>query len=173
MSDVHVNSHDGRDPIFFGCAICKGKKRRSRKGAGGSICKHNGCSKAWTARRRAAQRQDSGNDEEAPEPTQCYEVEEVLGVSLCQLSTLNPRERRVGRKLSARDIFCEVRGGFGEDEDDKFLPDTRWVPLQELVENIGQEGLTELTAFAGTLKKTLKNAQAQLEKELEEEADAE
>ena len=172
MSDVHVDSHDGR-PIFFGCAICKGKKRRSRKGAGGSICKNNGCSKEWTARRRAAQREDSGDDEEAPELTQCYEVEKVLGVSLCQLSTLTKRQRRVGRELSARDIFCEVRGGFGEDEDDKFIPDTRWVPLKELVENVGQEGLTELTEFASTLKKTLKKAQEKLKEELEEEDEAE
>ena len=47
-------------------------------------------------------------------------------------------------------------------------PDTRWVLLSELVQNIGREELTELNKFAKTLKKTLEEAQQKLEDEEEE-----
>ena len=45
----------------------------------------------------------------------CFEVKEVIGVSLCQISAMSNRDRRAGRKRGAHDICCEVRGGFGED----------------------------------------------------------
>jgi hypothetical protein len=99
----------------------------------------------------------------------CYEVKEVIGVSLCQISAMNDRERRAGRKRGAHDIYCEVRGGFGEDKDDSFTPDTRWVLLSELVETIGPEKLTELNKFAKALKTTLTEAQQKLEEEEEED----
>ena len=98
----------------------------------------------------------------------CFEVKEVIGVSLCQISAMSNRDRRAGRKRGAHDICCEVRGGFGEDTEDAFTPDTRWVLLSELVQNIGREELTELNKFAKTLKKTLEEAQQKLEDEEEE-----
>lgn len=52
--------------------------------------------------------------------------------------------------------------------EDAFTPDTRWVLLSELVQNIGREELTELNKFAKTLKKTLEEAQQKLEDEEEE-----
>ena len=70
----------------------------------------------------------------------CFEVKEVIGVSLCQISAMSNRDRRAGRKRGAHDICCEVRGGFGEDAEDAFTPDTRWVLLSELVQNIGRDG---------------------------------
>jgi len=152
---------------FAGCVICSGAMGRERKSGGAATCKHNSCGREY-ARRRAAG-QDS-EQEDAPVPSMgCYKVKEVLGVSLDQISAMEDRDRRAGRKRGAHDICCQVRGGFGEDPDDDFLPDTRWVLLSELVQNIGREELTELDKFANALKKTLTEARKKLEEEEEDE----
>ena len=163
--DDDMDSRDATKPIFFDCKICKGSKRRSRNSAASSVCKNDSCSKELTRRRRAAREEGPAQGSGDDEPTQCYEVEEVIGVSLCQLSAMEPRDRRKGRKFDAYNICCEVRGGFGEDEDDRFMPDTRWLMLTELVQNIDRTELKKLDKFAKKLAKTLETAQAQLEQQ--------
>ena len=75
-------------------------------------------------------------------------------------------------QFTCDDICCEVRGGFGEDEDDRFMPDTRWLMLSELVQNIDRTELKKLDKFAKKLAKTLETAQAQLEQQARDDAPA-
>ena len=152
-----------REVPFADCVICSGARGRERRSAGAATCKHNSCGREYARRRTVGQ---DSEQEDAPAPSmRCYEVKEVIGVSLCQISAMSDRERRAGRKRGAHDIYCEVRGGFGEDKDDSFTPDTRWVLLSELVKTIGPEKLTELNKFAKALKTTLTEAQQKLEEE--------
>jgi len=164
MTDLH----DG-NPIFMECAICFGSKQRSRRSPGARICKNDGC-KGELCRRRA-----DGEDvaahatlkEDAPEQMSCYTVKEVIGVSLCRVSSMNSRDKRAGRKRVHEDMCFAVRGGFGEDKDDAFIPNTRWVLLSELVKNVDKRELAALSKFAKALPERLKSAQQYLEEQRE------
>ena len=57
--------------------------------------------------------------------TTCFEIKSVLGVSLCMPPSMSGYERRAGRAADDDDICYQVRGGFGEDEHDALIPDTR------------------------------------------------
>jgi len=60
-----------------------------------------------------------------------------------------------------------VRGGFGEDKDDAFIPNTRWVLLSELIKNVDKRELAALSKFAKALPERLKSAQQYLEEQRE------
>ena len=62
----------------------------------------------------------------------------------------------------------KVRGGFGVDEDDELLPDTRWVPMHELVANMDETTLAALDQWAGKLQKTAREARKRLRRERQE-----
>tara|TARA_B110001452_G_C15095683_1_gene382095 strand:- start:185 stop:802 length:618 start_codon:yes stop_codon:yes gene_type:complete len=145
-----VDEYD-RQPIFFGCVVCHGRKLRSRRSKGSLNCKHHSCRRGL---------RELNNDPDAgpvpvSTPTTCFRVDQVYGVSLTALSTLSGREKRAGPELDDSDMMALVRGGFGEDADDSLIPDTRWVELFELVDNMEEEELNKLDAFATTLKKNL------------------
>ena len=89
------------------------------------------------------------------ETTQCFKVKEVIGVSLC-MEQMSAAERRVGRERADEEIRCQVRGKFGSDADedtDDMLPDTRWVKLSELTDNIREADLKALDEFTRGLNK--------------------
>ena len=68
-------------------------------------------------------------------------------MSLCQVSSMNSRDKRAGRKRVHEDMCFAVRGGFGEDKDDAFIPNS-WVLLSELIKNVDKRELAALSKFA-------------------------
>ena len=96
--------------------------------------------------------------------TLCFKVKEVIGVSLC-MEQMSAAERRVGRERADEEIRCQVRGKFGSDADedtDDTLPDTRWVKLSELTDNIREADLKALDEFTRGLNKAIKDARRRL-----------
>ena len=105
-----MDLHD-QQPIFFDCVICHGRKLRSRRSKGARTCKHDSCKRGL---KRKNTEPDNGPmcERTADAPTQCYRIDEALGVSLCALSTLSGYETRAGREeKDDEDICCLVRGG--------------------------------------------------------------
>ena len=98
------------------------------------------------------------------ETTLCFKVKEVIGVSLC-MEQMSAAERRVGRERADEEIRCQVRGKFGSDADedtDDMLPDTRWVKLSELTDNIREADLKALDEFTRGLNKAIRDARRRL-----------
>ena len=161
MSDDDEEEAD--EAVFFGCYICKGAKGRARRSGGSPVCKFTGCIKEHSRRRN-----DGGSFEErtalAPPAkaarTACFAVREVIGIDLCVAAS--ERQKRAGRPLDDDNISYKVRGGFGEDEEDELIPDTRWVTLAELVANMEEEDLKDLDLWAGKLQKAAKAARKRL-----------
>ena len=108
-------SDDGEE-VFWDCTICSGERGRGRNGENGTRCKHNSCKKELAARNAAARaaRLSSVGDA-APlvdaDPTSCFKIKEVLGVSMCL--KLTKTEKRVGHEADWQDIYYQVRGKFG------------------------------------------------------------
>ena len=136
--------------------------KRAREGDNGTRCKHNSCKLELTRRnkeRLAGQQLSSAGD--APvdsDPTECFKIKEVLGVSMWKMSKT---EKRLGCDYGDEDCRYQVRGKFGgsKDEDmDDMISDTRWVQLKELVMNMNETQLSELDKWAAQLQKAAKNA---------------
>ena len=75
-------------------------------------------------------------------------------MSMC-MEQMSAAERRVGREHADEEIRCQVRGKFGsdaEEDTDDMLPDTRWVKLSELTDNIREADLKALDEFTRGLK---------------------
>ena len=167
------------EPIFYECVVCGGSKARSRRSSGRQNCRHDSCK---GVRRQTARPQDSGTlDSSALDGTleqvlsrattahQCFEVKE-LGVSVCL--NLTDRERRAGKSQRRdEDICCQVRGGWGEDEDDGLIPGTRWVELSELVANVDESQLKLLDAFTKKMATALTSARKRIKQRQAEAAD--
>ena len=155
-------SDQGED-IFYDCCICFGEKKKPRNGSNGSRCTHNSCKDELTRRnaaKRAAKLAPAGD---APvvdsDPTECFKIKEVLGVSMCL--KMSKTEKRLGCDYGDDDCVYQVRGKFGgsKDEDpDDMISDTRWVQLKELVMNMNESELSELDTWAGQLQKAAKAA---------------
>ena len=97
------------------------------------------------------------------DPTSCFRIKEVLGVSMCL--KLSKTEKRLGYDYGDEDYCYQVRGKYGgsKDEDpDDMVSDTRWVQLKELVHNMGESELSELDRWAGKLQKAAKAARLAL-----------
>jgi len=156
---------------FEDCYICHGDNGRGRRSDGSPICKHNSCIKEHRRRRQEATIDE--HDERssvAPakaERTACFKIREILGVDMCVAAS--PRAKRAGCELSATNVAYKVRGGFGADKDDELLPDTRWVPMHELVANMDEPALAALDTWANKLQKTAKEARKKLRRERREE----
>ena len=158
---------DEGEEVFYECVICSGAHKRSRNGDNGTRCKHDSCKKELTRRNtelRAARLAPAGD---APvvdsDPTSCFRIKEVLGVSMCL--KLSKTEKRLGYDYGDEDICYQVRGKYGgskhEDPDD-MVSDTRWVQLKELVLNMGESELSELDRWAGQLQKAARAARKTL-----------
>ena len=148
------------DDIFYGCVVCSGEKKRRRNGSNGSRCMHNSCKEELTRRNKGLREQAPVGDVVVDsDPTECFKIKEVLGVSMCLKMTKT--EKRLGCDYGDDDCYYQVRGKYGgskgEDEDD-MLSDTRWVPLQQLALNMDESQLSELDKWAGQLQKAAKNA---------------
>jgi hypothetical protein len=128
---------------------------------------NDGCKGELRRRRADGEDAHATLKEDAPEQMSCYTVKEVIGVSLCRVSSMNSRDKRAGRKRVHEDMCFAVRGGFGEDKDDAFIPNTRWVLLSELIKNVDKRELAALSKFAKALPERLKSAQQYLEEQRE------
>ena len=98
------------------------------------------------------------------EPTTCFKIKEVLGVSMCT-EMMTDEESRCGRARSDEEICYQLRGKFGKssDEDvDDMVPGTTWVKLIELVENIDEAGCALLDSYARERAKATKQARKRL-----------
>ena len=155
-------SEHGED-IFYDCVICSGAKTRERNGPNGTRCKHNSCKDELTRRNkemRAALQSPAGDSAVVDQdPTECFRIKEVLGVSMCL--KMSKADKRLGCDYNPSDCYYHVRGKYGgsrnEDVDD-MISDTRWVQLTELVRNMSEPQLAELDSWAGQLQKTAKAA---------------
>ena len=121
------------------CAECKGA---SGNPLAGRRCTAYACKEAHAAKLRA--RYEALQQGTLPAPakkakrTFCFAVTDVFGQVYCSLSDLTDRDRRTGRDCAQDEVLYLVRGEFGEDKRDTFFPDTRWVPLKELVDKIDE-----------------------------------
>ena len=168
-------SDEGED-VFWDCVICHGERGRGRNGENGSRCKHNNCKMQLAAQNAAARAEkfESSAGDAAPlvdaDPTSCFKIKEVLGVSMCLKMT--KKEKRLGRAADEADIYYHLRGKFGgdadEDEDD-MVSDTRWEPLNGLVRHLSEPQLALLDTWAGGLQKKAKAARKELRKRQREE----
>ena len=98
-------------------------------------CTASQCKDAQTAERAAARTALPVVAPCAPkaEPTTCFKIKEVLGVSMCT-EKMTDEESRCGRARSDEEICHQLRGKFGKssDEDvDDMVPGTRWVKLTD------------------------------------------
>ena len=154
------------EEIFWECAYCEGQHGLPRASANSLRCTASQCKDAHTAARAAARTALPVVVPCAPkaEPTRCFKIKEVLGVSMCT-EKMTDEESRCGRARSDEEICYQLRGKFGKsnDEDvDDMVPGTRWVKLTELVENIDEAGCELLDSFAKELAKAAKQARKRL-----------
>ena len=139
--------------------------RWQENGDNGVRCKHESCKKELTRRnkeRQAAAALLPAGDA-APsvdnDPTECFIIKEVLGVSMCL--KMSKAEKRLGCDYGDNECYYQVRGKYGgsKDEDpDDMMSDTRGMQLKELVANMDESQLGELNAWAGQLQKVAKAA---------------
>ena len=148
------------------CAYCEGESGCPRASDGSPRCTASQCKVAHTAARAAARTLRPVVAPCVPhaEPTTCFKIKEVLGVSFC-MERMQEEESRCGRERSDEELCYQLRGKFGksrhEDVDD-MVPATRWVKLPELVENIDEVGCSLLDSFAKELAKAAKAARKRL-----------
>ena len=166
-------SSDEDEDVFYDCAVCSGDQGREPRSDGSAVCKFDGCKCEYAKRRKLEHVDVDALPRQAPTggdtSTYCYTVKEVVGVSMCPTDHMTPYEKRAGRKQKDTGISYQVRGGFGEDKRDDFIPDTRWVPLTELVQNLDERGLKLLDTFAAKLQSTCKEARKRLREARERE----
>lgn len=152
------------DEVFWDCYLCSGERGCPRASKGSPRCSAAECKKRQTAERAAAKMAPVAL-RPPPDPTMCFKVKEVLGMSMCM--QLTPEERRCGKEVDDDEICYQVRGKFGkhkrEDIDD-MVPDTRWVTLSELVDNIKEGDLKQLDAAVDDLKRVANAARKRLRK---------
>ena len=149
-----------------------GANGRGRRSDGSAICLHEGCKKKY-AKRNAEKRARLEPSGDAPvvdsDPTSCFRIKEVLGVSMCL--KLSKTEKRLGYDYGDEDICYQVRGKYGgsanEDVDD-MISDTRWVQLKELVTNMNESQLSELDVWAGKLQKAAKAARKRIRRDMDD-----
>ena len=148
------------------CLECLGANGRGRRSDGSAICLDDGCKKKYAKRNaeKRARLEPAGDAAVVDsDPTSCFRIKEVLGVSMCL--KLSKTEKRLGYEYGAEDFCYQVRGKYGgskhEDPDD-MVSDTRWVQLKELVHNMGESELSELDRWAGKLQKAAKAARLAL-----------
>ena len=167
------SSEDEDAEVFMECYYCEGKSGCPRASRGSIRCSAGQCKRKQAADNKAAK---AGLTEALPLagdltqsaslPRYCFNIKEVVGVDICS-NRLTSKERRVGRARADEDWAYKVRGKFGDDSDedsDDMVPDTRWVPLSELVEKLDEPACKKLDAFASSLQKAAKEARKRLRK---------
>ena len=159
----HISNMSDEDDaeIFRDCQYCSGERGCPRASAGSLRCSAGKCKKQQAAERAAAKvalnavlTQDDEPARSAAAPRFCFQIKDVVGVSMCK-DRLDSKERRVGRDREDEDIQYQVRGKFGDDSDedlDDMVPDTRWVKLSELVQKIDEPGCAALGCRVTTLE---------------------
>ena len=164
---------DAEVDAFMECYYCQGRKGCPRASEGSIRCSAGACKRKQAADNRAkkaglADALPLAGElmESASLPRYCFKIKEVVGVSMCS-NRLTSKERRVGRARADEDWSYQVRGKFGDDSDedsDDMVPDTRWVPLSELVAKLDEPACKKLDAFASGLQKAAKQARKELRK---------
>ena len=158
------------EEVFWECVICHGAMGRERRSSGSVNCKHDSCKRALKRKREAGEvfeEVEVAEPEKTPR-TSCFKIREVVGVDL--RVTAGDREKRAGGRLDDARIAFKVRGGFGEDKDDELIPDTRWIKLPVLVNNLDERSLKVLDTWADRLKQVTKDARQRLRERQEDAA---
>ena len=171
--NCNIVMSEADEEVFYECVVCFGARKRGRNGENGTRCKHDSCKKELTRRNKAKQAaalEPAGDAVVDSDPTSCFKVKEVLGMSMCLKMTTT--EKRLGCDYGDEDCYYHIRGKFGgsssEDPDD-MISDTRWVQLKELVMNMNETQLSELDKWAAQLQKTAQAARKRIRSLIEAE----
>ena len=109
----------GDEEIFWDCMYCEGEHGLPRASTNSPRCTASQCKAAQTAERAAARTALPVVAPCAPkaEPTTCFKIKEVLGVSMCT-EKMTDEESRCGRARSDEEICYQLRGKFGKSRDE-------------------------------------------------------
>ena len=151
------------------CACCK--KERLLKYARRTMCATYACQKA-AAEEVAARKSGGGGDAETSKkamPVFCYEVLSVHGQRDFDTSKLVGKRKR--NKVSEEEFVVAylVFGRFAEDEDDDGFKDTRWVDLEDLLQNLDGAQLKALEAYEKALVKRMTGEKQRLREAMSED----
>ena len=159
-------------PISIGtCANC-GKERPLRY-ARGTMCATYACQRAAAAEIAARKAGIRGGDEnegskKAP-PVFCYEILAVYGERDFDPAKLVGKGRR--NKVNEEDFAVSylVFGRFAEDEEEDGFKDTRWVDLEDLLQNLEGDELKPLEDYEKKLARRMAGEKKRLREAMEEE----
>ena len=95
------------EDIYWDCVVCSGARKRARNGPNGSRCMHNSCKTELTRRNKERCAAKLAPADDAPvvddDPTECFKIKEVLGVSMCL--KMAKTEKRLGCNYSDDDCY--------------------------------------------------------------------
>ena len=107
-----------------------------------TMCTRYKCQKAATAERE--KRLADGGGDDAVVPTYCFEIKEVIGMRFADPERLVGKKRRNELAAAETSLCYLTRGKFGEAQNDDGFIDTRWVELEELYDNCGEQSVRHL-----------------------------
>ena len=168
---------EGSAPVeeaFMDCCVCDGRSCRERRSAASKTCKAAFCRRTHTQReadRRASlappasqalagKRGRPAAAADTPrmyaallKTMQCFSIDEVCG--FCDFDPvddeLDDASFRSGHAVQEREYFYRIRGGFAKSIRECPMPGTRWVELNEILENCVRSDVAKLKKFDGAL----------------------
>ena len=159
-------------PLVTGtCAHCG--RDRLLKYARRTMCATYACQRAAAAEvatRKAGIRGDGERESKAP-PVFCYEILSVNGQRDIDPSKLVGKAKR--NEVGEDDFVVSylVFGRFAEDEHDEGFKDTRWVDLEDLLQNLDGDQLKPLEAYEKKLAKRMAGEKKRLREAMEADPD--
>jgi hypothetical protein len=162
-------------PLVTGtCANCS--RERPLKYARRTMCATYACQRAAAAEvaaRKAGSRGDSERESKAP-PVFCYEILSVNGQRDFDPANLVGKAKRNEVGEDEFVVSYLVFGRFAEDEDDEGFKDTRWVDLEDLLQNepnLDGTQLKPLEAYEKKLAKRMAGEKKRLREAMEEDGE--
>jgi hypothetical protein len=149
------------------CVSCK--KERKLLYARRTMCATYACQRAAAAEvaARKAANGVSESSKKAP-PVFCYKIVSVHGVRDFDAGKLVGKEKRNQVHEEEFMLSYLVLGTFAEDEVEVGFPDTRWVALEDLLQNLDDEELKPLQEYEKKLAKRMAGERKRLRQAMEE-----
>ena len=153
-------------PLVTGtCAHCG--RDRLLKYARRSMCATYACQRAAAAEVAARKAGTRGERESKAPPVFCYEILSVNGQRDFDPAKLVGKAKR--NEIGEEDFVVSylVFGRFAEDEDDEGFKDTRWVDLEDLLQNLDGAQLKPLEDYEKKLAKRMAGQKKRLREAME------